>query len=230
MDEFGGLGGGNFQEMQQQIKAQMQNNPDLTRQLMDSPLTQSLMSNPDTMREMTQAHPRMCQLMERNPAISHLLNNPDILRQTMEMERNPAAMQELMCNQDRAISNLESIPGEQTALQPMCRVIQEPMLNAAQDQFGSNPFQDLSKNNDSSTPRQTTDENIAPLPNPWPQSSNSNTGSSANRTSSRNTNVSSASSGSGMFGSPGMPSMMQQITSNPELMQGLLNFLKLKQN
>ena len=26
-----------------------------------------------------------------------------------------------------------------------------------------------------------------------------------------------------MFGSPGMQSMMQQITSNPELMQGMLN-------
>ena len=58
----------------------------------------------------------------------------------------------------------------------MYRDIQEPMLNAAQDQFGSNPFQALSRNNDSSTPRQTTDENNAPLPNPWSQSSNSNTG------------------------------------------------------
>lgn len=49
--------------------------------------------------------------MERNPEINHMLSNPDILRQTMEMVRNPAAMQELMRNQDRAMSNLESIPG-----------------------------------------------------------------------------------------------------------------------
>ena len=68
------------------------------------------------------------------------------------------------------------ILGGQSALQRMYRDIQEPMLNAAQDQFGSNPFQALSRNNDSSTPRQTTDENNAPLPNPWSQSSNSNTG------------------------------------------------------
>ena len=51
------------------------------------------------------------QLMERNPEINHMLNNPDILRQTMEIARNPAMMQELMRNQDRAMSNLESIPG-----------------------------------------------------------------------------------------------------------------------
>lgn len=41
-----------------------------------------------------------------------MLNNPDILRQTMEIARNPAMMQELMRNQDRAMSNLESIPGK----------------------------------------------------------------------------------------------------------------------
>jgi ubiquilin len=40
-----------------------------------------------------------------------MLNNPDILRQTMELARNPSMLQELMRNHDRAISNLESIPG-----------------------------------------------------------------------------------------------------------------------
>merc|ERR1719309_481797 len=101
------------------------------------------------MRSIMLSNPEMQQLMERNPEISHLLNNPDLMRQTMEMMRNPAMMQEMMRNQDRAMSNLESIPGGQSALQRMYRDIQEPMLNAAQDQFGSNPFQALSRNNDS---------------------------------------------------------------------------------
>ena len=39
--------------------------------------------------------------------MSHLLNNPDLLRQTMEFARNPSALQELMRNHDRALSNLE---------------------------------------------------------------------------------------------------------------------------
>ena len=51
------------------------------------------------------------QLMDRNPELNHMLNNPEVLRQTMEIARNPAMMQELMRNQDRAMSNLESIPG-----------------------------------------------------------------------------------------------------------------------
>ena len=50
--------------------------------------------------------------MERNPEINHMLSNPDVLRQTMEIARNPAMLQELMRNQDRAMSNLESIPGK----------------------------------------------------------------------------------------------------------------------
>merc|ERR1711936_1195992 len=90
-------------------------NPDLMRQVMDSPLTQSLMSNPEILRSLIQSNPQMRQLMDRNPEINHMLNNPDVLRQTMEIARNPAMMQELMRNQDRAMSNLESIPGTGTA-------------------------------------------------------------------------------------------------------------------
>lgn len=51
-------------------------------------------------------------VFQRNPEINHLLNNPDLLRQTMDMARNPAMLQELMRSQDRAMSNLESIPGQ----------------------------------------------------------------------------------------------------------------------
>ena len=40
-----------------------------------------------------------------------MLNNPELLRQTMELARNPAMLQELMRSHDRALSNLESIPG-----------------------------------------------------------------------------------------------------------------------
>lgn len=43
-------------------------------------------------------------------------------------------MQEMMRNQDRALSNLESIPGGYNALRRMYTDIQEPMLNAAQEQ------------------------------------------------------------------------------------------------
>lgn len=49
----------------------------------------------------------------------------------------------LKCNFDRAMSNLESIPGGYNALRRMYTDYQEPMLNAAQEQFGGNPFAGL---------------------------------------------------------------------------------------
>lgn len=52
----------------------------------------------------------------------------------MELARNPAMMQEMMRNQDRALSNLESIPGGYNALRRMYTDIQEPMFSAARDQ------------------------------------------------------------------------------------------------
>jgi len=213
-----GLGSANFMEMQQRMQQNIMNNPDFMRQIMDSPMTQSLMSNPEIVRSLIQGNPQMRQLIERNPEVGHMLNNPDILRQTMEVARNPAMLQEMMRNQDRAMSNLESLPGGQNALHRMYRDIQEPMLNAAQEQVGSNPFQALSGNN-SGTSTGQSGENSAPMPNPWGGNSGS-TGSTATSTASSST---SSSTGSALFTSPGMQSLLSQMTQNPQLMQNMMN-------
>lgn len=216
-----GFGSSNFMEMQQRMQEGIMNNPDFMRQIMDSPLTQSMMSNPEMIRSLIQGNPQMRQLIDRNPEIGHMLNNPDILRQTMEVARNPAMLQELMRNQDRAMSNLESLPGGQNALHRMYRDIQEPMLNAAQEQMGSNPFQALGGNNAGSnsgtTGQPSTGENAAPLPNPWGGNATTTT-STASTTSS-----SSTTSGSSLFTSPGMQSLLSQMTQNPQLMQNMMN-------
>ncbi len=57
--------------------------------------------------------------------------------------------------------------GGQSALQRMYRDIQEPMLNAAQEQFGSNPFQALAGSRGTNSSQNTTGERSGPLPNPW---------------------------------------------------------------
>ncbi|KAJ6652271.1 hypothetical protein lerEdw1_012779 [Lerista edwardsae] len=129
-----GMGSANFMELQQQMQRQLMSNPEMLSQIMENPLVQSMMANPDVMRQMIMANPQMQQLMERNPEISHMLNNPELMRQTMELARNPAMMQEMMRNQDRALSNLESIPGGYNALRRMYTDIQEPMFSAAREQ------------------------------------------------------------------------------------------------
>jgi len=160
--------------------------------------------------------------MVRNPEINHMLNNPDILRQTMEIARNPAMLQELMRNQDRAMSNLESIPGGQSALQRMYRDIQEPMLNAAQEQFGSNPFQALSggANNAGSG---NSGENAAPMPNPWGGGSSTTTSGSTSGTNTTSSSSGGGNTGASLFSSPGMQSLMQQMQNNPQMMQNMLS-------
>ena len=57
-----GMGSANFMEMQQQVQDGIRNNPDLMRQVMDSPLTQSLMSNPEILRSLISSNPQMRQV------------------------------------------------------------------------------------------------------------------------------------------------------------------------
>ncbi|TNM92821.1 hypothetical protein fugu_018223 [Takifugu bimaculatus] len=230
-----GMGSTNFMELQQQMQRQLMSNPEMLSQIMENPLVQNMMSNPDLMRQMIMANPQMQQLMERNPEISHMLNNPELMRQTMELARNPAMMQEMMRNQDRALSNLESIPGGYNALRRMYTDIQEPMFSAAREQFGNNPFSALGGNSESGVQPSRT-ENREPLPNPWgpPNSSNppESGGSTAGSTStpagtnpsvSNPLGVNAGSLGNGIFNSPGMQSLLQQISENPQLMQNMLS-------
>ncbi|XP_063055405.1 ubiquilin-4 [Engraulis encrasicolus] len=232
-----GMGSANFMELQQQMQRQLMSNPEMLSQIMENPLVQNMMSNPDLMRQMIMANPQMQQLMERNPEISHMLNNPELMRQTMELARNPAMMQEMMRNQDRALSNLESIPGGYNALRRMYTDIQEPMFSAAREQFGNNPFSALGGTENSGVQPSRT-ENREPLPNPWgppnsgsgenrpPGSTSTPTGTSTSGTTPSVSNplgIDAGSLGNGMFNSPGMQSLMQQISENPQLMQNMLS-------
>ncbi|XP_040188116.1 ubiquilin-4 [Rana temporaria] len=233
-----GMGSSNFMELQQQMQRQLMSNPEMLAQIMENPLVHNMMSNPDLMRQMILANPQMQQLMERNPEISHMLNNPELMRQTMELARNPAMMQEMMRNQDRALSNLESIPGGYNALRRMYTDIQEPMFSAAREQFGNNPFSSAG-GPDGSASQPLRTENREPLPNPWnPSSSPSQTssaegnGGSTPTTTTSQTNpnpisnpfgISGANLGTGMFNSPEMQGLLQQISENPQLMQSMIS-------
>jgi len=126
----------------------------------------------------SRSNPQMRQILEQNPGVSQMFNNPDIIRQSMEMARNPAILQEVMRHQDRAMANLESIPGGRNALERMYRDLQEPILNEAQNVFRSNPIQ--TTRIEESNPSESSEENSRPLPNPWSRS-NSNVNSSATR-------------------------------------------------
>lgn len=227
-----GMGSANFMEMQQRMQRELMQNPEMFRSMMENPFVQQMMSNPEIMRRLITSNPQMRELMERNPEITHMLNNPELMRQTLELARNPAMLQELMRTQDRAMSNLESIPGGFNALQRMYRDIQEPMMNAAQEGFGSNPFASLVSNaagNPAS--EQVGRENNDPLPNPWAPRPTGGSGGSTAGGGSGPTQTDSTSGDSstpltggpfGMFNTPGMQSLLTQMTQNPQLIQNML--------
>lgn len=212
-----GLGSTNFMDLQNRMQSELLGNPDLLRQVLDNPLVQRLMNDPENMRALITSNPQMQELMERNPEINHMLNNPELLRQTMELARNPSMLHELMRTHDRAISNLESIPGGYNALQRMYRDIQEPMLSAATEQFGRNPFSGLVDTNTTGANPQQGAENREPLPNPW-------SGVGPRPEGGAPTPPAGAARAPGpSLMNPPMASLLQQMTENPQLVQSMLS-------
>ncbi|XP_058777697.1 ubiquitin domain-containing protein DSK2a-like [Vicia villosa] len=163
-----------------QLQQPLMSNPNLVREIMNSPAMQNLLNNPDIVRNLLMSNPQMQELMDRNPELAHILNDPSTLRQTLEATRNPEIMREMMRNTDRAMSNIESSPEGFNMLRRMYENVQEPFLNATT--MAGNTGNDSTRNlgtqggqtrNQSTNPSTTSAEatspvpNTNPLPNPW---------------------------------------------------------------
>ncbi|CAH2076685.1 unnamed protein product [Thlaspi arvense] len=182
-----GLFGAGLQDLEQ-AQQQLAQNPNMVRDMMNTPAIQNLMNNPELMRTLIMSNPQMRELVDRNPELGHILNDPSILRQTLEAARNPELMREMMRNTDRAMSNIESSPEGFNMLRRMYENVQEPLMNAttmsgnAGNNADSNPFAALlgnqgaaqgrdASNNPTTTNAETGTVNAVPntnpLPNPW---------------------------------------------------------------
>ncbi|CAN8327738.1 unnamed protein product [Cochlearia groenlandica] len=181
---FGAGGLANLEQAEQHLAQ----NPDMVRDMMNTPAMQSLMNNPELMRSLIMSDPQMRELVDRNPELGHVLNDPSVLRQTLEAVRNPELMREMTRNTDRAMSNIESTPEGFNMLRRMYENVQEPLMNAttmsgnAGNNANSNPFAALLGNQGTAQGRDTSNNptttnaetgtgnavpNINPLPNPW---------------------------------------------------------------
>ncbi|XP_036601850.1 ubiquilin-3 [Trichosurus vulpecula] len=224
-----GLVSGSFPDLQSQLLWQHISVPELVAQIIDDPFIQGLLSNTGLVHQLVLDNPYMQQLIQHNPEIGHILNNPEIMRQTLEFLRNPAMMQEMMRSQDRALSNLESIPGGYNALRTMYTDVMDPMLNAVQEQFGGNPFAAAAATSSTtstgcSQPSRT--ENCDPLPNPWASQYGITAGGRERQhggRDSRHVPLRSNSQGSPGFSSIGLAGYLQQVPDPP---QGLGAYLQ----
>ncbi|KZV48716.1 hypothetical protein F511_19256 [Dorcoceras hygrometricum] len=245
-----GLFGTGFPELEQ-LQEQLTQNPNIMREIMNTPAIQSLMNNPDVMRSLIMSNPQMREIMDRNPELSHILNDPSILRQTLEAARNPELMREMMRNTDRAMSNIESSPEGFNMLRRMYENVQEPFLNATTmggntgTDVASNPFAALLTNQGAAQNRPgsessatgpemttgTTIPNNNPLPNPWGNSGGSQL-NNATRTNPTGDARLPPTAGVRGLGIPGVeqmgmpdPSLFNQLLQNPAATQMMQNLL-----
>merc|ERR1711957_1024251 len=97
---------------------------------MNSPMVQQMFENPDMLRAMMRMNPRMNALMEERPEIARMLDDPETIRQSMRMMSNPSLMREMTRNSDRALGNLDAMPGGHQALLRAHEEYIDPLYNA----------------------------------------------------------------------------------------------------
>ncbi|KAI8899328.1 hypothetical protein BC833DRAFT_586103 [Globomyces pollinis-pini] len=143
--------------------------------LMDNPMVQSMMSNPAFLQKILQSNPQLQKLIEEHPEVRENLSDPNFLQEMTKAVKNPKLMQEMMRNQDRALSNIESIPGGFNHLSSMFKSMDGPRTaDPSTEEANRRMAIMLGANNKSPTDGPNTDA----LPNPWaPQRNKPNTAS-----------------------------------------------------
>jgi len=151
---LGGLGVGDEPPSEEAMRA-MLNNP-FVRQSLDQ-----VFSDPEAMQSMIDSHPGLSAAIEANPELRQALSNPEALRQAFNLATNPSLMQEQMRSNDRAMSNISSMPGGFDALRRWHTDVVEPMDRAERE---SNAERQRNASGNSPIPPAPAD---GPLPNPW---------------------------------------------------------------
>merc|ERR1719482_1364214 len=82
------------------------------------------------MRSMMSMNPQMQQLMEQRPEIARMFEDPEFIQQSMQMMRNPSLMREMQRNSDRAMGQLDVMPGGHNALVRAHEDMVDPLMSA----------------------------------------------------------------------------------------------------
>jgi ubiquilin len=134
-------------------------NPDILGEMLNSPPMQQLLNNQSVMNSLITSNPQIQPILEKNPELRALLQDPEFFKQSLEMMRNPQLMREVVRNSDRAMSNIDSIPGGYNLLKKVYEDIQKP-LDEAMAAGHVIPAETTSGSKDAGKKGQ-------PLPNPW---------------------------------------------------------------
>ncbi|KAJ1983423.1 hypothetical protein H4R34_001298 [Dimargaris verticillata] len=139
------------------------------RELLGSYFKSSVFSDPEFMRALIKANPGMKAAMSHNPDMAHMVEDPEFISQMIQINQNPKLMQEMLRNNDRAMANLEMMPGGFKHLQQMYRATQS--AHDAETGGPRNPSTDELNRRFARMLNVTIPSkdrvNTSPLPNPW---------------------------------------------------------------
>eukprot|EP01084_Bolivina_argentea_P106227 190157_1 len=151
----------------QNIQQSLMQNPSLLSKMMDNPMINSMFNNPEILQNIFSSSPALQQLLNDNPQLRHVLRDPSLMKHAMRAASNPEYYNEMLKNNDRALRNIESIPGGFSALSRLYNQIQRPMERAMDDMYR----QRFGKSNTKITEMNNIDKSNGPInkpmENPW---------------------------------------------------------------
>merc|ERR1719203_1147090 len=127
-------------------------------------MMKQMMQNPELMANLFNSSPALKELMKQNPQLRHVLKDPSLMQHAMKAASNPEYYNEMLKNNDRALRNIESIPGGFSALSRLYNSIQKPMERAMDDMFRQRHGKDITTISDIDKSNGPTNK---PLDNPW---------------------------------------------------------------
>merc|ERR1712228_742411 len=154
----------NNNNMMSSMQQSLMQNPDLMKQMMNNPMMKQMFNNPELLQNLFNSNPALQQLLKDNPQLRHVLKDPSLMKHAMKAASNPEYYNEMLKNNDRALRNIESIPGGFSALSRLYNQIQKPMERAMDDMYRQRHGKDMTtitaidKSNGPTT---------KPLQNPW---------------------------------------------------------------
>merc|ERR1712157_606410 len=123
-----------------------------------------MFNNPEILQNIFSSSPALQELLKKNPQLRHVLKDPSLMKHAMRAASNPEYYNEMLKNNDRALRNIESIPGGFSALSRLYNQIQKPMERAMDDMFRQRHGKDMTRISDIDKSKGPTSK---PLDNPW---------------------------------------------------------------
>lgn len=126
--------------------------------LFRSPFIKEMLGRPEVMEHMLMADPKIRAMTEKNPEMKKMFTNPETMKEMLEMMTNPDYQKHVQKNVDRALINLNAMPGGFDALKQVYSM-QKPLFEEKDPKKA--PAVQATVYSTSNSTKQDS------LPNPW---------------------------------------------------------------